>query len=58
MSFKNLELFASTDRRWFQNVESTYAYCTMARDRTETRMNDEYSFALFLVAFLIVKVKL
>ena len=33
-------------------------HCTMVRDRTKTRMNDEYSLAMFLVTFLRVKIKL
>ena len=27
-------------------------HCTVVGDRTKTRMNDEYSFAMFLVTFL------
>ena len=50
MSSKNLEVFASTDRGGL--------HCTMVRDRTKTRMNDEYSLAMFLVTFLRVKIKL
>ena len=49
MSFKNLEVFASTDR----GKREIYV-----GDRTKTRMNDEYSFAMFLVTFLRVKIKL
>ena len=30
-------------------------HCTVVGDRTKTRMNDEYSFAMFLVTFLRVK---
>ena len=33
-------------------------HCTVVSDRTKTRMNDEYSFAMFLVTFLRVKIKL
>ena len=33
-------------------------HCTVVGDRTKTRMNDEYSFAMFLVTFLRVKIKL
>ena len=33
-------------------------YCTVVGDRTKTRMNDEYSFAMFLFTFLTVKLKL
>ena len=32
-------------------------HCTVVGDRTKTRMNDEYSFAMFLVTFLRVKIK-
>ena len=32
--------------------------CTVVGDRTKTRMNDEYSFAMFLITFLGVKIKL
>ena len=53
-----MDVFASTDRRWFQNVKSTKAYGTMVSDKTKTRMNDDYSFAILLVAFLKVKIKL
>ena len=31
---------------------------TVVGDRTKTRMKDEYSFAMFLVTFLRVKIKL
>ena len=31
---------------------------TVVGDRTKTRMNDEYSFAMFLATFLRVKIKL
>ena len=58
MSTKNLKVFASTDRRWFQNVKYTWAYCGVISDKTKTKMNDGYSFAIFLVAFLRVKIKL
>ena len=33
-------------------------HCTVVGDRTKTRMNDEYSCAMFLVTFLRVKIKL
>ena len=58
MSFKNLEVLASMNRRWFQNVKSTYAYCAVVSDKTKMRMNDENSFAILLVAFLRLKIKL
>ena len=32
--------------------------CTVVGDRTKTRMNDEYSFAMFLATLLRVKIKL
>ena len=32
-------------------------HCTVVGDRTKTRINDEYSFAMFLVTFLRVKIK-
>ena len=56
MSFKNLEVFASTDR----GKREIYVglHCTVVGDRAKTRMNDEYSFAMFLVTFLRVKIKL
>ena len=38
-------------------VSKRYIYCTVISDRTKTRINDEYSFAIFLVAFLRVKIK-
>ena len=33
-------------------------HCTVVGDRTKTRMNDEYSFAMFLVTFFRVKIEL
>ena len=33
-------------------------HCTVVDGRTKTRINDEYSFAMFLVTFLRVKIKL
>ena len=53
MSSKNLKVFASTDRRWFQNVKSTQAYCTVVSDWTKTRMKNKYSIAIFSCFFKI-----